>query len=63
MKKYEGFVILTKKEFNEKLEKCNFYPKGTPYKEGDVCWADDGKMYMSMKNGNRKHPRGPMNDE
>lgn len=62
MEKHEGFVLLTKEEFNKKLEKCNPFPKGAPYNEGDVCWAE-GHMYMSMENDNRKHPRGATNSE
>lgn len=63
MEEYEGFVVLTKEEFNQKLEKCNYFPNDVPYNVGDVCWADNGNMYMSMKNGNRKCPRGATNDE
>lgn len=62
MEKYEGFVVLTKEEFDQKLEKCDRFPEDAPYNEGDVCWVE-GRMYMSMENGNRKHPRGSMNSE
>lgn len=62
MEKHEGFVLLTKEEFNKKLEKCNPFPKGAPYNEGDVCWVD-GHMWMSVKNGNRKHTKESMNSE
>ncbi len=51
MKEFEGFVKMSRAEFEEKRMNLELFPLNAPYKKGDLCYFD-GKPYISSQNTN-----------
>lgn len=62
VKEFEGFVKLTHDEMTAKMKNCDYFHNKV-FNKGYLCWGDDGKLYISMKDNNTTNPRGALNTD